>query len=254
MSNLDARRRQRGAMLVELMTGLVTGLLVTVTALGTLAFLQSTSALQGEAFRLHQRVDIAMHTIGLQLRQAGAIDLRATQGGSVSFSSAFDGYGGGGFAVLGEDGARNGPDTLRTSHQDGLGTRDCLGNQPDGALAGVRVDSRFTLVAGELRCLGAHPAAGSQTIVDRVEGFQVRYGLRTGTQAAPQFLYVDATGVANRWEDVRAVSVCLQVASESRHPAPAAPSLLDCQGRTLRPDGSLRRIAHATFSLRNAAL
>lgn len=252
MCSPEARRRQRGAMLVELMTGLTIGLMVTLAALGTLAFLQTSALVQGEAFRLQQRIDIAMQTIGVQLRQAGAVELQATQDGTaVSFSNAFDGHAGSGFAVLGDEGAQGAPDTLRTSHQDGQDTRDCLGNQPDASQAGIRVDSRFTLAAGDLRCLGAHRATGSQTIVDRVEDFQVRYGMRTPGAHGPAFRYVDATAVGARWDEVGAVSICIQVASESRSQARAETERLDCQGRPLRVDGHLRRVARATFSLRN---
>lgn len=252
MCSPERRSHQRGAGLIELMTGLVIGLMVALAALGTLVFLQTSAQVQGEAFRLQQRIDFAVQTIGVQLRQAGAIELQAAQNGAaVSFSNAFDGHGGSGFPVIGDDGARGAPDTLRTSHQDGLDTRDCLGNQPDASQAGIRVDSRFTLARGDLRCLGAHRNTGNQTIVDRMEDFQVRYGMRMPNQ---QFRYVDATEVGDRWHEVGAVSICLQAASESRHQVPTSPDRLDCQGRPLAADGYLRAVAHATFSLRNVPL
>jgi type IV pilus assembly protein PilW len=255
MYSLDDRSRQQGAMLLELMTGLVISLMVTLSALAMLAFLQTSSAMQGEAFRLHQRVDVALQTIGQQVRQAGAIELRPSQNGAtVQFSSAFDGYGGSGRAIHGEDGVDDAPDTLLISYQDSADARDCLGNQPDSAQAGVRVDSRFTLSADTLRCLGAHHSTGSQVIADRVEDFQVSYGLHVDTALGSVYRYVDATAVGPDWSVVRAVRVCLQVSSERRLQTPAAVDLRDCHGATLRSDGRIRRVATATFSLRNPPL
>ena len=248
MYNPDACRPQRGAMLLEMITGLSIGLMVTLAALGTLAFLQSSSALQGEAFQLQQSIDIAMQTIGQQLRQAGAVELQPAQNGTaVRFSSAFDGQ-----AVRGEDGARGSADTLMVSYQDGGDARDCLGNRPDATQAGIRVDSRFSVAAGTLRCLGAHRATGNQTIVDRVEDFQVDYGLRTEAASGPEFRFVDAAAVGTAWSQVRAVRVCLQIASERNVQMPAADAQRDCQGRALKTDGHLRRVTRSTFSLRSA--
>lgn len=239
-------------MLVELMTGLLIGLMTTLTALGTLAFLQAGASLHGESFRLQQRVQVALQTIEQQVRQAGAVELQmAPDGQSVRFSRVFDGYGGSGHAVFGQDGANGAPDTLQVSHQDGAQTRDCLGNQPDDAQAGVRVDSQFSVAAGALRCLGAHRSTGNQTIVERVEDFQVMYGLQTNTALGPRFRYVDATAVGSAWPSVRAVRVCLQVAGERSLGVPAATDRIDCQGRKLREDGLMRRVAHATYTLRN---
>lgn len=247
MYNPNASRQQRGTMLLEMLTGLLIGLMVTLAALGTLAFLQSSSAMQGEAFRLQQRVDIAMQAIGQQLRQAGAIELQtARNGAAVRFSSAFDGE-----AVRGEDGARGASDTLMISYQDRGDARDCLGNRPDAAQTGIRVDSRFSVATSMLRCLGAHRATGNQTIVDRVEDFQVAYGLRTATASGPQFQFVDAAAVGTDWSEVRAVRVCLQIASERNLQMPAADAQRDCQGRALGADGYMRRVAWATFSLRS---
>lgn len=242
-------------MLVELLTGLLIGLMVTLTALGTLAFMQASTVVQSEAFRLQQKIDVAMQTIGQQLRQAGAVELQpALNGTAVSFSSAFDGHAGSGHAVYGEDGRGHAADVLLVSHQDGADTRDCLGNRPDAEQSGIRVDSRFSVAAGVLRCLGAHRGTGSQAIADRVEDFQVRYGLRTDSTSGPRFRFVDAASVGTGWADVRAVQVCLQIASErSLQPTPAA-NLLDCHGGTIPADGRLRRVAQATFTLRNLPL
>lgn len=248
------RPGQGGATLIELVTALAAGMLVVLAALATLALLQTSATLQGDASRLQQRIEVALHAIGWQLRQAGAVELRRLPDGTVSFSTAFDGYAGTGHAVSGDDGAQGRPDTLRVSHEDNATSRDCLGNRPNGNLAGVRVDSRFAVVSGELRCLGANAQTGAQVLIDGVEDFQVRYGLRDGGAAGALRRYVDAAGIAGRWSEVRAVSVCLQVRGEGRLDAGSGTaSPAGCNGNSLPADGRLRRVARATFHLRNAA-
>ena len=249
------RARQRGGTLIEFLTALATGMMVVLSSLAILALSQVSATLQGDASRLQQRLDVALHTIGWQLRQAGAVELRSLSGtGTVSFSQAFDGYAGSGRPLSGDDGARGRPDTLRVSHEDSADARDCLGNRPNDASAGVRVDSRFAVVAGELRCLGANANTGAQVIIDGVEDFQVRYGLRGGGVTGLRRQYVDAASVADRWSEVGAVSICLQVRGDGRHDAATTTDgALACNGSELPVDGKLRRVVRATFHLRNAA-
>lgn len=236
-------------MLLELVVALAVGMGVVLTAMGTLAFVQASASVHGDALRLQQRADIALRTIGLQLRQAGTIDLVENTDGTVRFSTAFDGHAAGGHAVHGENGRPGKPDTLSASHQDDGEARDCLGNRPDAAAQGIRMDSRFSVADGSLRCLGAHAATGSQAIVDGVEDFQVLYGIRSTGAGGDRFRFVDADGVAGQWADVAAVQVCLQLRSEGHHPQAAG--VRNCQGMDQPADGRLRRVAYATFSLRN---
>lgn len=246
---------QRGASILELMTGLVIGMMVTVAALGSLAFVQLSASVKEESFRLQQRAAIALQVIGAQLRQAGAIELsQDTNASAVAFSNAFDGYAGGGYALSGEEGSGKTGDTLRVSRQDNGVARDCLGNRPDASQAGIRVDSRFYLASGELRCLGANTKSGSQAIIDRVEDFQVVYGMRAANAAGLMFRWIDAAEVGQRWPDVQAVRVCLQLLGERGSPTSAPQTEPGCRGLNLPDDKQLRRVVRATFTLRNASI
>ena len=236
-------------MLLELIVALAVGLGVVLTAMGTLAFVQASATVHGDALLLQQRADIALHAIGQQLRQAGAVELVENTDGSVRFSTAFDGHAASGFAVQGENGSPGKPDTLSTSRQDDGEAHDCLGNRPDATARGIRMDSRFSVAGGSLRCLGAQTASGSQIIVDGVEDFQVLYGVRSTGSGGDQFRFVDADGLAGRWADVAAVQICLQLRGEHLHPQAA--SVRNCQGVDQAADGRLHRVAYATFSLRN---
>ncbi len=245
---------QCGASLIELLTGIVVGLLVTLAALGTLLFMQLSSATKDDAFRLQERADVALRAIGGQLRQAGAIELQQTvAGNAVTFSRAFDGFGGSGHAVEGDRGTGTQGDTLRVSHQDNATARDCLGNQPDAAQAGIRIDSRFFVASGELRCAGANSKAGAQAVVDHVEDFRVSYGVREAGASGTQYRVVNADQVGMQWGDVQAVLVCLQVSGERRAEtqSPAAGDF-GCSGQRIPMDGTTRHVVRATFSLRNA--
>lgn len=239
-------------MLVELVTALAVGMMVTVAAMGTLAFVQTTAKIQAAALQLLHSTDAALAAIGSEVQQAGTIELVDVGDGAVRFSAAFDGYAGSGQTVQGTQGAAGRPDTLAVSRQDDGEARDCLGNRPDASGLGKRIDSRFTLTGDTLRCLGAHGATGSQVIASGVEDFQVLYGLRSQSSGAPTFQFVDADVAAGRWHEVAAVRVCLQVRANGRHPQAGA--VRDCHGQRLAADGQLRRVTHASFWLRNAPL
>jgi type IV pilus assembly protein PilW len=249
------RSTQHGASILELMTGLVIGMMVTVAALGSLAFVQLSASVKEESFRLQQRAAVALQVIGAQLRQAGAIELtQAADASAVAFSNAFDGYDGSGYAMSGKEGNGKTGDALRVSRQDNGVARDCLGNRPEAAQAGIRVDSRFYLASGELRCLGANTKSGSQAIVDKVEDFQVVYGMRVTNAAGPMFRWIDAAAVGQRWTEVQAVRVCLQLLGERRSSTSAPQAEPGCRGLNPPDDKQLRRVVRATFTLRNAAI
>lgn len=240
-----AGRLECGATLIEMMTGLVVGLLVTMTGLAMLALLQVNASIQSDAFVLQQRGDLALQAIGAQLRQAGAIELQpAGQADAVRFSNAYSTA-----AVSGDDGTT---DSLQVSHQYSQGARDCLGNEPDPEETGASVNSRFSVQSGQLRCMGSDAKAGNQVIADRVEDFQVRYGMRIASAVGPQFREEDAKSIGTRWSEVGVVRVCLQLAGDLRRRVATLPEQVDCQGRVLPTDGHLRRVVHASFSLRNA--
>lgn len=245
--------KQQGLSILELMTGLVIGLMVTIAALGSLVFMQLSASVKESNSHLQHRAETALRTVGEQLRQAGAIELLPTPAGAaVSFSNAFDGFAGTGHTLQGTSGVGTVSAILRVSHQDNTVARDCLGNQPDPAQAGIRVDSRFSVVGGELRCLGASAKAGTQAIIDHVEDFQALYGMRTSSPVGLQFQFLTAEQVGERWTEVQSVVLCLQVIGERRSNAPTDASHVGCQGQILPNDGTVRRVVRSSFSLRNA--
>ena len=72
--------RQRGVSLIELLIGLVIGLLVVVAAMGSLVYTRASSLLIGDSTRLQQEAATAFRIIGGVARQAGARHLEDAPG------------------------------------------------------------------------------------------------------------------------------------------------------------------------------
>ena len=258
-----------GLSLVELLIGLV---LSAVVVLAAMALWSSTrrstdtlvgiTTLQGQA---HQ----ALGVMTQQLQQAGAVELRASQEGaspalqSVVLSEAWEGLdvqGDGlrdGVAVWGEEGGRR-PDSFTVSqeHRSAGTTPDCLGAATVAGLG--RVDSRFWVSAGILRCQGSGNASG-QPLSNQVEDFQVQYWAREGRGAAQRHQLLRADQLQGRWSQVVAVVLCLQLVSDARASdaalawsgaaLDASAGHRDCQGMAWPRDGCLRVTQRRTVFL-----
>lgn len=266
MNRRPALTRQSGVSLIELLIGLVIGLLVALAAMGTLAYTHTASRLVGDSTRLQQEAATAFRVIGSAVRQTGARRLEDNAGGGrVFFNPAYAGFGTDDhpFSLKGADGASNGPDTLWVVRDRGVSaseTFDCLGeetpeketqkkDEDDQAQAEkkeLNVSSEFRLVAGRLSCDGSGKSQGAYGLVSGVEDFQVWYGLREDLSLH----YVTATAVSNivppPWNQVETVRVCLRLAGElTKQPAAA---LTGCHGETIANDGRLPNAGERVLS------
>lgn len=109
--------RQSGVSLIELMVGLVVGLLVVIAAMGSLVYTRTASQVMGDSTRLRQDAATAFRVIGQIARQAGARRLVDLPGGAVNFNPQYKGFEANPntalpISIKGTDGVRNGPDTL----------------------------------------------------------------------------------------------------------------------------------------------
>ena len=68
-------RHQQGASLLELLVGILLGLLVIGAAISTLMVSRATSGTIGDISQLQQQGSYAMRVMGTQFRQAGSIDI-----------------------------------------------------------------------------------------------------------------------------------------------------------------------------------
>lgn len=249
---------RRGWALVEWLVGLAIGLWLSAAALEFFLLARGAESEQSQQLQLSWQARHAMDAIGQQLRLAGSTTLRPLDAAQpaaeqkVVFSDGLDADGAGAAALAalwGQEGGAAGPDLLELSHRAGEagGTADCLGQTPPSGA--TRVQSRFWLSAGVLRCLGSgNPSA--QPLSNDVEDLQFLYWLRVPRDGAmaQQLLRADQIGV--RWSEVDAVEVCLHLAAMARaRPDPAAAPYQGCE-QALPADGRVHVVLRQTFRLR----
>lgn len=259
-------RSQRGVTLIELLVGLVIGLLVVAAAMGTMMVSRGISGTVSDASNIQQQAAYAMRTIGLQLRQAGSLRLDLNPSGAtediasaaVGFEREAGDFKIGKNIIHGIDaptdtefklttGYRNYKEALHGKTDDESQARDCLGQQPSDTL----IENNFVLktATNELHCGGFQTAA--QPIVDKVANFQVRYLVQESTTAGdPQIKYASASTVGGKWGQVQAVEVCLVLYGNEPIDLPAGSSYTDCDGTKVdmtKLTGERARRMHLTF-------
>ena len=260
-------RSQRGVTLIELMVGMVIGLLVVAAAMGTMMVSRGISGTVSDASNIQQQAAYAMRTIGLQLRQAGSLrlDLNPTGAADENIASAAVGFErqSGDFdpaknIVSGIDaptgtefklttGYRNYKEALHGKTADESQVRDCLGQEPSDTL----IENNFVLktATNELHCGGFQTTA--QPVVEKVANFQVRYLVQENPAGDPQIKYATASAVGGKWGQVQAVEVCLVLYGNEPIDLPAGSTYTDCDGTTkvdmTKLTGERARRMHLTF-------
>lgn len=249
---------QRGVSLIELLVGIAIGLLVVAVAGGALMASRGISGTVSDASVLQQQAGFAFRVIGQQVRQAGSLYLNldpANHTGSevdryalpVAFETrAASTEAGHGFSprddtISGTDssltvGYRRYSEAVFNPRNDAYPneslSRNCVGGPANGDTY-LRVESRFTLQDGNLRCGGNNTATAPQPIVGNVANFRVRYLLTTGTgDGNPQIQYVNAATAGSDWSRVAGVEVCLVLYGSESIDMPSGSNYTDCDGST----------------------
>ena len=230
--------RQTGVTLIELMVGIVIGLLTIAVAIGALMVSRGVSGTVSDASQIQQQASYAFRVIGQQLRQAASIRLNlAAQkppGATIEASDVVA------FSpdstitpVSGKETPTTGEYALTVAYQnyaepsftaalDVSFFRDCLGSNPSSTV----VMSQFVLENGELRCAGSNNTP--QSILRNVAEFQVRYLVQTGGNSGnPSVQYVDATAVTD-WTGVFGVEVCMVLFGDERISLPDGSTYNGC--------------------------
>ena len=258
-------RSQRGVTLIELMVGLVIGLLVVAAAMGTMMVSRGISGTVSDASNIQQQAAYAMRTIGLQLRQAGSLRLDLNPAGTtedialapVDFEVQSGDFNYAENTISGIDeptgaefklttGYRNYKEALHSEANDASQARDCLGQQHSDTL----IENNFVLktATNELHCAGSDKVA--QPIIDKVATFQVRYLVQESPAGDPQIKYASASTVGKNWRQVQAVEVCLVLYGNEPIDLPAGSSYTDCDGTKVdmtKLTGQRARRMHLTF-------
>ena len=260
---------QRGVTLIELMVGMVIGLLVVAAAMGSLMVSRGISGTVSDASNIQQQAAYAMRTIGLQLRQAGSLYLNLNPAEAVAENSALAAVGferksgdfeAGKNIVRGIDaptgaefklttGYRNYKEALHGKTDDESQVRDCLGQEPSDTL----IENNFVLktATNELHCGGFQTTA--QPVVEKVANFQVRYLVQESPAGDPQIKYATASAVGAKWGSVQAVEVCLVLYGNEPidMPTDGSSTYTDCDGTTkvdmTKLTGERARRMHLTF-------
>lgn len=254
--------RQTGISLIELLIGITIGLLVMLAAVGSLVYTRVSSTAVGDSSRLQQDASTAFRIIGHHIRQGGARRVRDAGGGTTEFNGEYFGFGDvavGSIVVTGVNGAADAPDTLQISNDRGAPVpvppavdpwpnmnRDCLGAP---SLLANNVTNTFSVVAGNLFCVGSGAVAGAN-LVQGVEDLQVWYGARNTIN--DQLIYqTSPVPVVN--QQIETVMVCLRISGEATG-NPGVNSIGCIPGQDIANDGRIRRVFFRVFNIRNVGI
>ena len=280
--NPGSMTRQRGVTLIEVMVGLIIGMLVVLVALSSVLFTRSSARVMTDSAGLEQQATLVMTQIGQQIRQAGAINgypsgadpnqCTTTDGGCASVASGlinFDtrAFGGIPANIFGTTGG--GPDTLVITYarpNDGSLAFNCIGQDGPGPGAPYTVTgtgqaqvvnefsvdtSKNNLMCGDtvssVTLAGTRPSGNTnQPIASNVMDMRIRY---LQIAASGNVTYMAANAVSD-WSTVNGLQVCLEMQGDPT----GAPDqkYTNCQGAdTTSTDGRIHRIVKQTFSMRN---
>jgi len=226
--------RQSGVTLIELLVGLLIGLLIIATAITALMISRGIKGTVSDASDIQQQGAYALRVIGGQIRQAMALPLHLFPGDSASdrYSPVAVGR-----SVSDSLGLRHGGPLLGFADYHGATTQgtspvaNCLGeSNPAGN------HSNFRLEGDELQC-----SDGSDhfvPVVQHVAQFQVRYLLQTHAAAgASHIRYIDADDIESTiaatpsgWAAVQAMEVCLELYGQEPLTLPEGSSYMGCRG------------------------
>lgn len=243
------RDQQRGVSLVELLVGVTIGLLVIAAAIGTLIISRTTSSTVTDVSQLQQQGSYALRVMGLQMRQAGSLELTSTFDGFEFINTEFVGIGGSDkISVSGIEGGSGSPDEVTVSnHPSSLAqqARDCLGNSAAANLK--HIDSRFFVENNQLYCLGTNAGTGKQPIISNVNDFQVRY--RIQKDDSTQLMNADEISTPADWRTVSAIETCLDLQGNDSG-LPESGNYINCQGASTARNGRLHLVLRNVFDLR----
>ena len=284
--------QQRGVTLLEMLVGLIIGLLVVAVAMGALMVSRSVTGSVSDTSGIQQQGSHILRTVGSQLRQAGSLFLNTNP--TAVASSADDILGAVVFEIKAsakdkgnsfdqENTINGGADTITTgfrryqdkvffSSKSGSGTdflsRNCLG-APANDSTDERVESIFTFSGNNLLCAGN--GSNPQPIAQNVAEFQVSYLVQTlvsGTGSSIQSVKAvdmpsDATDI--RWRQVQGIEVCFVLYGNElidlKDLPKAARSYAKCDGKsqdltelTGARKNRMHQLFRNTFQLRSQGL
>ena len=236
--------RQQGLTMVELLVGLALSLALVAGITQMVVSTQQNSRLQINQATLVDNARFAMEFLSRSGQRAGYRNNRL-----FTLGTAFPANGGfvRGAVVTGTDTSfsvryEGDPDATAP-------LANCL-NQPAN-VAGVYIET-WELNGTDLRCRRTNPAGAVATepLLAGVEAINIRYGVDTGGDLAPD-AYVTAAAVTD-WTMVRSVNIRLRLVSDEDNLVETPTAFPNFAGGTTTPtDRRVRRILTTTIALRN---
>ncbi len=237
---------QRGLSLIEVLIGLVVGLLVIAAATSALLVSRGISGTVSDVSGLQQQAAYAFRVMGQQLRQAGSLYLNPNPANKsdptdpqieVAFETKADATGGNSFDPSQDTLSNSGggitvgyrryqdPVFISTALQSIA--RNCVGGPADSS-PDQRIESIFRLNGSELQCSGN--GATAQPIVQNVAQFQVRYMLQDTTSPGDTKIQYVTAIPSGQWGRVQGVEICMVLYGSEVINMPAGSSYTDCAG------------------------
>ena len=271
-------QRQSGMTLIELMVGIAIGLMAIATALGALIVARGLAGTTNEASTLQQQAAYISRALGMQLRQAGAIQLslnfsapESSDPGTAFDKVAFLTTGTSNPSILGDVSAsQNNLTTRYQNYQERLysttspgwqaGTlfSDCAGGSTGGSVINAfRFKNGIGGSVGSLACAGS--AGTYQPVADNMLQFVTRYIYQTGTATGTpllqtlttaQVLAQSASSQRERWAPVVAVNVCFVLTGTERIDTDGG-TYVDCEGASKSMGNRLVMVFRNTFQVRS---
>jgi len=250
---------QRGFTLVELLVGVIIGLMVVAIALGAMMGTRTIAGSTGDLSQIQQQAAYAFRVIAKQIRQAGGLYLREIDTFGLAevqyppyILEVDNGYFSADDSLSGLDNPSSGQYKLTLSSREyivppgsQIEVRDCLGE----SAANGKLESRFVLDVAkhEIKCRSSN--AQEQALIQNVADFQVRYLLQDWRSGAPVLKYSSATAIpANKWHQVVGIEVCLVLFGNERMDASVPEENRKYTGCTPLDGGAAPRIDIASLS------
>lgn len=218
------KRQQRGQSLVQCLVGMVLGMWVVLAAFSAFAWIQRSQLLLQNQSDIQLQMHKAIQLFRERAQRAGAPEL-STDNPTAAFLNRMPTY------VYGTD------TNLQLNHWRSLTPADCQGHEAstfNWAQDDFRRNSQKELTCKD----SARSNTTYQTLVDQTEDLRLRYAERissAGTDSQSQLLQWRTASQVKDWQQVRAVSVCMQIRSTG---ATLVPGTLSCNTQSALKNGS----------------
>ena len=268
-SDISTARHQQGVTLLELLVGIAVGLLVVAVATSALMVSRGVSGTVSDASNIQQQAAYGMRLIGLQLRQAGSLNLIPT--GTPSEKPYMQPFAFEQFAInLSEPTESYDPatDTIKATEDPSTGNsfttgfsrikdkvfgsatetslmRNCLGGPKDDSTSFIiQSEFKFDSTKFEIRCNGN--SAGEQPILQNVAEFQWRYLVQDIPAVNPGAATIQYTSTApTDPTKIQAIEVCMVLFGTEPIDMPTGSTYSSCTQNT---DGTDKTVDMTTLT------